>query len=188
MDRFFIILMAVSALLGIVFGLGRVLKSLTNHLPGKIAAGVFTYFIYGTVLNLGFVNSLLTSFVTMIADMDNFFSKVLLIIRIDMIVFAVALFFAVRIVQKLAVSLVAKIIEAKNPVFIVVNRVGGALLSAGCMFIVFLIILQFSYWTSGRDGAMYETLKDSAIGLDRLFLNNPLNAITETVRLSLLGL
>ena len=186
MDRFFLILMAVSALLGLVFGLGRVLKSLTNHLPGKIAAGVFTYFIYGTVLNLGFVSELLTSFVTMIADMDNFFSKVLLIIRIDMIVFAIALFLAVRIAQKLAISLVAKIIEAKNPVFIIVNRAGGAILSAGCVFIVFLIFLQLSYWTSGQDGTMYETLKDSKICLG-LYLNNPLNAITETVRLSLLG-
>ena len=187
MDRFFLILISASALLGMIFGLGRVLKSLTNHLPGKIAAGVFTYFIYGTVLSLSFVNALLTSFVTMIADMDNFFSKVLLVIRIDMIVFAVALFFAVRIAQKIAISLVAKIIEAKNPLFIFVNRFGGALLSGGCALIIFLIILQFSAWTSGYDGAMYETLKDSKIGLDRLFLNNPLNAITETVRLSLLG-
>jgi hypothetical protein len=187
MDRFFIILMLASALLGVILGFGRVLKALTNHLPGKIAAVVFTYFIYGTVLNLGFVNSLLTSFVTMIASLDNFISKVLLIIRIDMIVFAVALFLLVRIAQKLAVSLVAKIMQAKNPVSVLVNRVGGAALSAACMFIVFLIILQFSAWTSGYDGAMYEALQGSRFGLDKLFLNNPLNAITEMARLSLLG-
>lgn len=187
MDRFFIILMLASALLGAIFGLGKVLKTLTNRLPGKIAAGVFTYFIYGTVLNLDFVNALLTSFVTMIAGLNNFASKILLIIRIDMIVFAVALFLAVRIAQKIAVALVAKIIQAKNPLFIAVNRIGGALLSAGCIFVVFLIVLQFSAWTSGYDGAMYDTLKDSKIGLDRLFLNNPLNAITEMIKLSLLG-
>lgn len=187
MDLFFVIALGAAAILGLVQGMGKVLKRLTRHLPGKIAAVVFTYFLFGTVLGLDFVQVILTEFVEMIAGWDNFFGKLLLIIRVDMIVFAVVLFFAVRLALKLAVSVLASFLEAKNPLSGIINRIGGALLSAACIFIVFLIVFQFAAWSTGFDGAMYEALADSRIGLDKLFLNNPLNAITETARLSLMG-
>ena len=187
MDAFFLIAMSIALATGLFSGFGGMLKKLTRRLPGKIAAVVFTYFIYGTALNLPFIQRLLTDFVSTIAGWDNFGGRLLLIIRIDMIVFAVALYFAVRILQKLAVSMIASIIEAKNPLFITFNRLGGALLSMACVFVMFLIFFQFTFWTGGKDGAMYEMLEGSKIGLDRLYLNNPLHSVTETAKLSLLG-
>ena len=81
----------------------------------------------------------------------------------------------------------ASIIEAKNPIFITFNRLGGALLSMACVFIMFLIFFQFTFWVGGSDGTMYEMLEGSKLGLDRLYLNNPLHSVTETAKLSLLG-
>lgn len=187
MDAFFLIAMGVALVTGLFSGFGGMLKKLTKRLPGKIAAIVFTYFMYGTVLNLPFVKDLLADFVSTIAGWDNFGGKILLIIRIDMIVFAVGLYLAVRILQKLAVSMIASIIEAKNPLFITFNRLGGALLSMACVFIMFLIFFQFTSWVGGSDGTMYEMLEGSKLGLDRLYLNNPLHSVTETAKLSLLG-
>ena len=188
MDLFFVVTIAIFVLVGFFMGLGRVLKSLTKHLPGKIAAVLFTYFIYGTVLNLPFVQKLLADFVNMIVGWDNIGGKILLIIRIDMIVFAAALFIAVRLAQKLTVSILASIIQSKNALFTVANRFGGALLSGACVFIIFLIFFQIAAWITDDTGTMYQLLEGSRIGLDQLFLHNPLNAITEIANLSLLGL
>jgi hypothetical protein len=141
MDAIFLIAMGISLVTGLFSGFGGMLKKLTKRLPGKIAAVVFTYFIYGTVLNLPFIQELLGDFVSKIAGWNNFGGTILLAIRVDMIVFAVALYFAVRILQKLAISMVASIVEAKNPLFITFNRLAGALLSMACVFIMFLILI-----------------------------------------------
>lgn len=187
-DKVFLVLAIASVVVGLCAGLGRVLKWTIKGIVGKIMAGVLTYFLFGMVVGLPFVEKLLVAMVDKLAATGNFFCNILLALRIELIALAAALFLLVRILQKILTSLVASLLEADNMIMKVVNKVGGVILLPALAFILLLLVFQVGYWLTGPDGAFYDLLAGSTFRLDRLFLNNPLHTIIDTLKHSLDGL
>ena len=184
-----IVLIAFIACLfiGSAFGFGKVLGWVTGGIAGKIIAVVVCYFIYGIVLDWGFVRALMEKLVITLQEDGSFICKVLLAIRIDMIAFFAVLFVAVLALRKLAVKLIDRVMDSDNKVIRVTSRGLGAILLTTFAAIVMLVIFQLIAWVYGLDGAFYESLQGSAFGLDAVFINNPLNSIFQSIRLPSMG-
>lgn len=108
-----------------------------------------------------------------------FFCDFLLTIRIEMITVAVLLFVIVTIVRKIIVSIISNIAEIDHPIFRVINKVLGTLLSITAFVIVFLIVLHIGFMISGANGAFAMYFKNSFFRLDEVYLHNPLSSIIE---------
>lgn len=175
-------------LVGGIMGFGKVLGQIASGIFGKVSAVVLTYFLYGVVLDFEPVKRLITLMVNKLTENGNWICKILLAIRVDMIVLAIGLFFAIYLALRLAVAMVGGIVSCKVLPLIVINRVGGAalLLSYACVWM--LIVFQVCSWIWGTQGGIYPYLQGTVLRLDQLYLNNPLNAIFETVKHSLGGL
>ena len=181
-DIVYLIFLIVAIAFGAFAGFGRVLRLLSDGLTGKIASVVITYFLFGVVLNLGFVQKLMSSMVDALAAKGNWFFNVLLVLRIDMIALVVVLFIAVRLLQKLVVGILVGISQIQNPVVRVLNKVFGSVLAVASLLRYVLVIFQVVAWISGTNGAFYQKLVGGSFGLDNLYLNNPLNSIFETLK------
>ncbi len=184
-DIIFLAASLISITVGAFMGFGGVLKSINNGIFGKICAFVITYVLFGLVLNIGFVGELLSSLVTLLSENGSWWASILLAIRIDLIAFAVVLYFAVVLIQKLIVSIIASIVGIQTPFMNVLNRVGGALLSFVSFIALAIIGFQIAAWIDGTDGVVYQYLEEGIFGLDYIFVNNPLNALIETVKMSI---
>ena len=184
-DIIFLVLTLGSLAIGAFSGFGGVLKNISDGLFGKIFAFILTYVLFGVVLNFGFVSELLNSMVTALSENGSWWASILLAIRIELIAFAVALYFIIRLIQKLIVSAIAGIVAMPTPAMNVLNRVGGALLSFVNFLATALIIFQIAAWIDGTEGAVYTYLSEGIFGLEHIFVNNPLNSLVETVKMSL---
>ena len=181
-DYILLLLIVASIFLGAIFGFGKGLKWFTKGRFGKIISIVVCYFLFGVVLNWGVVQVLLGKFTAALEANGSGFCNFLLAIRIDLIVFAIALFIIVQILRIIVVAIIRKIMEIKNKFFIVVNKVLGVALFAGFAAMAGLIVFQIIAWISGAEGPLYQSLQGSAFGLDYVFKNNPLNAFFESIR------
>ena len=177
MDYIFIGVGILFAIIGLLLGFGKQLKILTSGIFGIIISIVVCYFIFGFVLNLGFVQTLLESFREKVAASDNGFMRFLLTIRIDVIALAIVLFLIVQIVRIIIVAIIKGVMEANNPVLKVINRTLGLLLGVAVFLALMLIVMQIIYLSQGTDGEIYAKLEGSFFRLDRIYLNNPLNAV-----------
>ena len=181
-----IVLIAFLACLvfGSVIGFGKALRFCAGGTFGRIISVVICYFLFGIVLSWGFVQDLLAKFTATLAEKDTWILNFLLKIRIDLIVFAIVLFCVVQILRRLVVNIISDVMESDNKVVSVFNRVLGIVLLTAFVIIVALIVFQIIAWVGGTDGAFYESLNGSAFGLDKLFADNPLNAVFENIRLT----
>ena len=186
-DTIVLIAIAACILLGAALGFGKVLRFITGGVIGKILSLVICYFLFGIVLNFGFVQDLILQFTDALRDNGSWICNLLLSIRIDLIVFAIALFIVVQILRKIVVYIIANIMEIDNKVISVINRLLGIALLAAFITMITLIVFQIIAWISGTDGAFLTNLEGSAFGLDKLFVNNPLNSIFESIRLEVAG-
>jgi len=180
-----IIVLVVGALCiagGILGGFGKVLNFFTKGIFGKIISIFVCYFLFGVVLDWPFVKEALTNLNQSLASNENFICDLLIKIRLDLIVFAVALFFAVQLLRKLAVKLIDKAFSANNPVMKVINKVLGVALAFFCVAVILLTIFQILAWTTGINGSVYQAMQGSFFKLDKLFVSNPLNAIFESIK------
>ena len=134
------------------------------------------------------MGGLLDKFVDLL-DPSKWYFRVLRYIRIDIIVFAVVLYFIVRIVNKLLIALIAKFFETDNKGIKTLNRILGILLFIFMLFIFILIIFQIVAWVDGAtvESSFYQKLEGSFLRLDRLYLNNPLMSIVESFKNSIRG-
>ena len=66
----------------------------------------------------------------------------------------------------------------------IINRVMGVVLLTAFVVVLTLVAFQIIAWISGTDGAFYTNLEGSVFGVDKLFTDNPLNAIFENIRAS----
>ena len=178
---FFCSLFFTIMIIGYICGFGRLLEKIVDGIIGKIAAVIIAYFSFGVVLDLGFVKSLLKKFVSFLTEKNW---KILLVFRVELLVLAVALYFVIRILQKLAASIIANIAEADVGVVRFINKTSGALLSFGMFMIIVLTIFQIIAFVNGIDGTAFTALKDSKIGLHFLFEHNPLVSLIETLKMS----
>ncbi|MBE6629503.1 MAG: hypothetical protein E7624_01475 [Ruminococcaceae bacterium] len=170
-------------LFGGMRGFGKVLKGIVSGFVGKLSAGAIAYFLYGVVLDWPIVQRLTTLLVDKLSANGNWICKLLLAIRIDMIVLAAALFLLVFWLIKLLAAILAGIAEL--PLLGLVNHLCGALLLLAYACVWALVIFQLSAWIFGTQGGLYPFLEGSKIGLQYVYLHNPLNSIFETIKHSL---
>ena len=181
-DVIVLVALLICIVLGAFMGFGKGLRLFTGGIFGRIISVVICYFLFGIVLSWGFVQDLLLKFTTMLAEQDSWICNLLLKIRIDMIVFAVVLFIVVQILRSIVVHIIAGVMEVDNKFISVINKIMGVVLLLAFTVIFALIVFQIIAWVSGTDGAFYESLQGSAFGLDKIFTDNPLNSIFESIR------
>ena len=175
----FIGIYILAVVVGLFFGFGKVLEVVAKGLVGKIVAVFITYTIFGLVLELSFVQSALLTLTTFLGE-KGAIGKVLLATRIELVVLAVVLYFAVRFVLKLMVELVSAIMSADNKIMIFINKTLGVALSLAFVTIIVLLVFQILFLTTGTSGAVYQALSQTFLKLDKLYVNNPLNAIVDS--------
>ena len=180
-DVIAIILMLAFFFGGIILGFGKTLKLLTSGLVGKIISVVVCYFLFGVVLYIPFVQSLLDKMIFALKENGNFICKVLLFIRLDLIVFAVALFIFVQLLRKWAVGLIKSFFEIDTKPMRIINKVLGAALGLVALVIFTLVIFQIIAWIGGTEGEFYQSLTGSVFKLDEIFKDNPVNSIFKTI-------
>lgn len=181
-DVILLVALLLCIVLGSFMGFGKGLRLFTGGVFGRIISVVICYFIFGIVLSWGFVQDLLLKFTTMLVEQDSWICNLLLKIRIDMIVFALVLFIVVQILRHIVVHIVSGVFEIDNKGVRVVNKILGVVLFLVFAVIFMLIVFQIIAWISGTDGGFYESLQGSAFGLDKIFTDNPLNSVFESIR------
>ena len=174
-------------LLGSMMGFGKVLRLFTGGAFGTVISIIVCYFLFGIVLSWGFVQDLLLKFTTALHDNGSWFCNLLLSIRIDLIVFALALFFVVQLLRRLVVHVIASVMESDNKVVSVINRFLGVVFLVAFLIVFTLIAFQIIAWIGGTDGAFYHSLQGSVFGLDKLFTDNPLNAVFQNIQAPFTG-
>ncbi len=174
-DVVVLIISVVSVALGGLLGFGKGLKVFTKGIFGTIISVVVCYFIYGIVLDWAFVGKLLDKFHNYLVAKDNLFCDILVKIRIDMVVFFVALFVVVTLVRVFLVNLVCELMCSDNKAVKIANKLLGIVLFLIMAFAIMLIAFQILTISDGF-GAK---LDGSVFGLDKLYRNNPLMSIIE---------
>lgn len=181
-DVIVLVALLICIVLGAFMGFGKGLRLFTGGVFGRIISVVICYFLFGIVLSWSFVQDLLLKFTTMLAEQDTWICNLLLQIRIDMIVFGAVLFLAVQILRHLVVHIIAGVFEIDNKAIRIINKILGVVLFFAFAVIFTLIIFQIIAWISGTDGGFYESLQGSVFGLDKIFTDNPLNSVFESIR------
>ena len=181
-DLIVLVALLICIVLGAFMGFGKGLRLFTGGVFGRIISVVICYFLFGIVLSWSFVQDLLLKFTTMLAEKDTWICNLLLQIRIDMIVFGAVLFLAVQILRHLVVHIIAGVFEIDNKAIRIINKILGVVLFLAFAVIFTLIIFQIIAWISGTDGGFYESLQGSVFGLDKIFTDNPLNSVFESIR------
>ena len=173
----------LTALIGAISGFGNGLKFFARGWLGRIISIMVCYFLFGLVLKIPFVQDLLQKFVATL-DGEKWYLKILKYVRIDMIVFAVVLFFAVQLVKKLVVSLINGLFSINTPFIRVLNKLLGVFIYLFLLLLLVLIVFQIAYLIDGADGAIYQKTHGSLFGLDKLYLDNPLNKVIESIKMA----
>lgn len=170
-----------AALCGMAVGFGKGLNIFAKGVLGRVVSVIVCYFLFSLVLNIPFVQSLLTKFTDYLAAQDNFLCNLLLKIRIDLIVYAIGLFVLVEIAKAIVFKIVGGVFEIKSTPVIVVNKSLGVIFFLILIAILWLVVTQILAWTTGVDGSVYQFMQGSAFKLDVLFANNPLNVFFEKI-------
>ena len=168
---------------GAALGFGRWLKILTGGVVGKIISVVICYFLFGIVLDWPFVKALTQKITDTLQADGSWICQVLLTIRLDLIAFGALLFVIVQILRKFVVYLIANVMQVDNKVIRIINRVLGIVLLTAFMAILTLVVFQVVAWVMGTEGGFYQSLQGSVFGLDKIFIDNPLNSVIESIRL-----
>lgn len=171
----------ITAVIGAISGFGRGLRIFSHGWIGRIISIIICYFIFGLVLKIPFIEELMAKFVALL-DESKWYLKILKYIRIDLIAFAVALFFVVQLLKKLLLSVIESIFEINNRVMRVINKLLGVVIYIFILLLIALIVFQIAYYISGEGGVLYEKIKGSLFGLDKLYLDNPLNSVIESIK------
>ena len=167
---------------GSALGFGRWLKILTGGIVGKIISVIVCYFLFGIVLDWYFVRAFMQKITDALTDNGSWICQVLLKIRLDLIVFAAVLFVLVQILRKFVVYLIANVMQVDNKVISVTNRILGVILLTVFIAILTLVVFQVVAWVMGTNGGFYQSLQGSVFGLDKIFTDNPLQSIIESIR------
>ena len=97
-----------------------------------------------------------------------------------MIAYFAVLFFLVQIARKIVIALLGKIFSLAP----VIDKTFGIVTNLAFIVAIVLIVFQVSYWVLGADGGLFPLLDGSLLGLDKLYLQNPLNSIIENLDVS----
>lgn len=177
-DFVFIACIAFFAFLGLGLGFGKQLSFLTKGIFGFLISIFVCYLLFGFVYNIPFVQTLMEKFRESLAASDKTVVKILLKIRIDIVVYAVALFAVVTVVRIIVVAIIKNVLEADTVVMKIINKTAGLLLSLVIFAALWLIVFQILFLTKGgADGTFAQKMQGSFFKLDYLYTHNPLTAI-----------
>lgn len=175
-------LAALFLLLGLIAGFGRGLKFFTSGIFGFIISIVICYFFGGLIYKFEFVQQLLEK---MIAAMEgkNGFCDFLIDIRIDLVVYYIALFTIVSIIRIIIVLIIKNISEADNAVMKVLNKAFGVVLFAAALIVLTLIVFHIIALIGGNTADNFlNLLSGSAFKLDKLFENDVLENVINKLK------
>ncbi len=176
-------ILVLFALIGVIAGFGGGLKFFTSGIFGIVIAVFLCYCLGGFVLEIKFVQNLLGKFAALWVDKEGFFYDFLTKIHLEIIVYYIVLFILVLIVRKIIVIILKNIFEIKVLPMKIVNRILGIALFVGMAVLLALFVLQIIRWVGGSTEAdVLNFFNGSALKLDKLYLENPLNTIIEQVR------
>lgn len=171
----------VGAILGLIFGFGKLLKGFTGGIVGIAISVVVVYFFLGIVSSWGFVQDLMAKLHEVMLNAENGFVDFLVDIGIEKIILAVALFIIVQIIRVIIVSIIKSIVEIDNPVIKAINKAAGLVFMLAALFCIMLIIFQIVYAVGGQTAENFRQFITGAFHLEWLFDNNPLNALFEDI-------
>lgn len=174
-------ILLLSLLLGALAGFGNGLKWFTKGIIGFIISVFFCYTFGGMILKIPFVADLLVK-LAHTWDKSGAFYSLLKTIHLEVIIYYIILFVIAQFIRIFLVRLIKRIVELENVVMKVINKVLGALLFLGMTILFALFIFQIIDWIGGETRANFITTLTGALKLNKLFLNNPLNALVELVK------
>jgi len=180
-DWIAIAILVVALGLGALLGFGKWLKFFTSGVFGIIISIVVCYFIGGGILQLEFVQELLSKFASLWSDKGGFGYSLLTKIHLEVIVSYVVLFVLIQIVRILLVKLVQKGLESDFKPIKVVNRLLGAVFAFAIVFFLGLLILWIVSWVGGDTAASWEAYFEHSGFMGALYRNNPIAGIGDYI-------
>ena len=174
-------LLALFAIFGMLFGFGKGLKFFTGGIFGIIISVFVCYALGGVIYHFGFVHNGLENMREALAKKDNGFCNFLLTIRIETIVYYVALFIAVSIIRIILVRIIKRVVEIDNMFVIVLNKIFGVIFCVG----VLLLLIFFVFWIialiKGPYLSDFPSLAESKLKLGWLYEHNPFMTIIKFI-------
>ncbi len=137
--------------LGLALGFGRTLRFFTKGIFGFIIA-VFVCFTFGGMIaGIPAVSEQISNLNAALGEKWEFFET----IHLATVIYYVVLFFAVQILRILAVKLIGGIFSADVLPVRIVNRLLGAVLMVGAVFLLTLLVF-----------AVFKVLENTQFGVD----------------------
>lgn len=178
-DWIVLAVLAASAVLGMLFGFGKLLKFFTGGIVGFIISIFVVYFFTGIVSGWGFVKELMERLHTVMEEADNGFVDFLMDIGIEKIILYVALFIIAQIIRIIIVNIIKGIVEMNNPVMKVINKFFGLVFLIAVVCCLTLIVFQIVHAIGGETAENFRQSITGTFRLEWVFDNNPLNALFE---------
>lgn len=176
-DVVFLIAMLISLALGAFLGFGKVFAMILKGKFGFVLALYVAYLLTNVLYNIPFIHDFGVSMVTGLTNNNNFFTNILLFIRIDFIIIFLIVGFICVLLKLIFAKTIQAVFEMDNKVMKIVNRVTGSLVMFVYAFTLMLVVFQIIFtFNNGVSGDYYQTLSGSVFGLDKLYGDNPLAA------------
>ncbi len=175
-------ILAFFCLIGIWVGFARGLRFFTSGFFGIIIAIIVCYALGGPIYKIGFVQDLLGKLTAALTG-KNTFCDILVSIRIDLIVYYVALFIIVLILRLIIVKIVLAIAEIDNVVITFIDRIFGVVFFAAVTLLFMLVAFWIINLIGGTTaGTVTEAIAGSKLKLDWFYENNPLMIIIKVIK------
>lgn len=177
-DWIFLAVLLIVAGLGAMLGFGKVLKFVTGGIIGVFISVLLCYCFGGMILDLPFVNQ-------MLADLASHWSHIAILsaIHLEIIIYYIALFIITTIIRIIIVHIIKGLVETNMLLMRILNKLLGAVLLVGLMFILMGLVFQIIGWIGGTTEANFRaTLAQNAGAIVRhLYDWNPMKSLTEFV-------
>lgn len=169
-----------AALLGLLFGFGKLLKFFTGGIIGIIISVVVTYFCFGVVSSWGFTRDVMAKLLESMQNANSAFLNFLIKIGIEKIILGIAIFIIVQILRIIIVRVIKSVVEIDNPVVKTVNRLFGIVLMLAVAIMVWLLVFHIIQLVGGQSAAnVRANIDGSVFKLDWVYDHNPLKWIIE---------
>lgn len=168
-----------AVLAGYVMGFGKTFDFLTKGTIGLIISLVICWFLFGIVLNWGFVQELVQKMVNYFQSADKWYFDLLLKIRIDLIAVGIALLIVVQIIRAILNKFIENVFESDNALIVVLNKSLGIIIMVA--FFAVLALIVFQIFDLVGSNAIIEKLTDSKLKLDYIYNNNPLKGFMDAL-------
>lgn len=172
------------AFLGWLLGFGKTLKFFTSGIFGILISVFVCYCLGGMIMNITFVSDLLAKLAAVWGEKEGFFFEFLTKIRLEIIIYYVALFIIVQILRVIIVNVLKNIAESDAKVMKIINRFFGAALLLCMGLLITLFVFQIILWVGGSTlQSVKESFAGSALKLDYIFFDgNPLAQIVAYIK------